>query len=96
MKRYGNLNRLYYWFVWCAIVHIESDNHSFDQKLIFMFFLIGTMSTVKLEECLERIRTELDNVVDFWLKYSHDTVHGYSFYNGMLLKLKCFLSMPSS
>lgn len=35
------------------------------------------MSAVKLEECRERIRAELDNVVDFWLKYSHDTVHGY-------------------
>lgn len=35
------------------------------------------MSVVKLEECRERIRKELDNVVDFWLQYSHDTVHGY-------------------
>lgn len=62
---------------WCIIVHIESDNHSFDHKFIFMLSSIGTMSAVKLEECRERIRTELDNVVDFWLKYSHDTVHGY-------------------
>uniref|UniRef100_A0A8D3D9C4 N-acylglucosamine 2-epimerase n=1 Tax=Scophthalmus maximus TaxID=52904 RepID=A0A8D3D9C4_SCOMX len=34
------------------------------------------MSVVKLEASREWIRTELDNVVDFWLKYSHDTVHG--------------------
>uniref|UniRef100_A0AAQ5YNL9 N-acylglucosamine 2-epimerase n=1 Tax=Amphiprion ocellaris TaxID=80972 RepID=A0AAQ5YNL9_AMPOC len=36
----------------------------------------GTMSDVKLEECREHIRSQLDNVVDFWLKYSHDTVDG--------------------
>ncbi|XP_032377567.1 N-acylglucosamine 2-epimerase [Etheostoma spectabile] len=34
------------------------------------------MSVVKLEEYRERIRKELDNAVDFWLKYSHDTIHG--------------------
>ncbi|KAI3357470.1 hypothetical protein L3Q82_015510 [Scortum barcoo] len=34
------------------------------------------MSAVKLEEYRERIRSELDAVVDFWLKYSHDSVHG--------------------
>ncbi|XP_029995738.1 N-acylglucosamine 2-epimerase isoform X2 [Sphaeramia orbicularis] len=34
------------------------------------------MSVVKLEECRERICRELDKTVDFWLKYSHDTVHG--------------------
>lgn len=43
-----------------------------DARVVFT----GTMS-VKLEECRERVRTELDTVVDFWLKYSHDTVHGY-------------------
>uniref|UniRef100_A0A671XXA7 N-acylglucosamine 2-epimerase n=1 Tax=Sparus aurata TaxID=8175 RepID=A0A671XXA7_SPAAU len=45
-------------------------------KLTFTFLLKGKMSVVKLEECRERLRTELDNVVDFWLKYSHDNVHG--------------------
>ncbi|XP_071383547.1 N-acylglucosamine 2-epimerase [Centroberyx affinis] len=34
------------------------------------------MSVEKLEEYRERIRTELDRVVDFWLKHSHDTQHG--------------------
>lgn len=34
------------------------------------------MSVEKLKEWRERIRTELDSVVDFWLKYSHDTEHG--------------------
>ncbi|CAJ1055163.1 N-acylglucosamine 2-epimerase [Xyrichtys novacula] len=34
------------------------------------------MSIQKLQEWREQIRTELDSVVDFWLKYSHDTVHG--------------------
>lgn len=29
-----------------------------------------------LEKCRENIRKQLDNVVDFWLKYSHDRVHG--------------------
>ncbi|XP_062316162.1 N-acylglucosamine 2-epimerase isoform X1 [Osmerus eperlanus] len=33
------------------------------------------MST-KLEQYRVRIRTELDRVVDFWLKYSHDTQYG--------------------
>uniref|UniRef100_A0A8C5DQZ3 N-acylglucosamine 2-epimerase n=2 Tax=Gouania willdenowi TaxID=441366 RepID=A0A8C5DQZ3_GOUWI len=37
---------------------------------------LNIMSTVKLKECLTHIRTQLDNVVDFWLKHSHDTVHG--------------------
>lgn len=57
-----------------------SHTHTFHHKLISMFFLKGTMSMVKLEESRERIRTELDNIVDFWLKYSHDTVHGYCGY----------------
>ncbi|KAM4737847.1 N-acylglucosamine 2-epimerase isoform 3-T3 [Anableps anableps] len=34
------------------------------------------MSVVKLEECRRHIREQLDGVVEFWLKYSHDTVHG--------------------
>ncbi|XP_063320157.1 N-acylglucosamine 2-epimerase [Pelmatolapia mariae] len=34
------------------------------------------MSVVTLEKCRENIRKQLDNVVDFWLKYSHDRVHG--------------------
>lgn len=35
------------------------------------------MTSVKrLEECRQRIGKELDRVVDFWLRYSHDTVHG--------------------
>ncbi|XP_058498171.1 N-acylglucosamine 2-epimerase [Solea solea] len=34
------------------------------------------MSALKLDECRERIRKELDDVVNFWLKYSHDTEHG--------------------
>ncbi|KAM9342092.1 N-acylglucosamine 2-epimerase isoform 2-T3 [Pholidichthys leucotaenia] len=34
------------------------------------------MSVMKLEECRRHIRAQLDSVVDFWLKYSHDTVHG--------------------
>ncbi|XP_069383384.1 N-acylglucosamine 2-epimerase isoform X1 [Paralichthys olivaceus] len=33
-------------------------------------------ASLKLEETRQRIRKELDTVVDFWLKYSHDTVHG--------------------
>ncbi|XP_054629630.1 N-acylglucosamine 2-epimerase isoform X3 [Dunckerocampus dactyliophorus] len=40
----------------------------------------GIMSMVKLEECREKIREELNNIVDFWLKYSHDTVYG-GFFN---------------
>ncbi|KAM9785923.1 N-acylglucosamine 2-epimerase [Neosynchiropus ocellatus] len=34
------------------------------------------MSSSSLEACRERIRSELDRVVDFWLKHSHDTQHG--------------------
>ncbi|XP_038164906.1 N-acylglucosamine 2-epimerase [Cyprinodon tularosa] len=34
------------------------------------------MSVVKLEECRQHIRAQLDSVVEFWLKYSHDTEHG--------------------
>uniref|UniRef100_A0A3P8NB90 N-acylglucosamine 2-epimerase n=1 Tax=Astatotilapia calliptera TaxID=8154 RepID=A0A3P8NB90_ASTCA len=34
------------------------------------------MSVVTLEKCRENIRKQLDNVVDFWLKYSLDRVHG--------------------
>ncbi|XP_049608102.1 N-acylglucosamine 2-epimerase [Syngnathus scovelli] len=34
------------------------------------------MSVVKLEECRAKIRNELNKVVDFWLKYSQDTVYG--------------------
>lgn len=30
-----------------------------------------------LQEVRERISKELDTVVDFWLKYSHDKEHGY-------------------
>lgn len=33
-------------------------------------------SVIQLEECRERIRKELDTVVDFWLRYSHDPDHG--------------------
>ena len=29
-----------------------------------------------LEEYREKIRTELDRVVNFWLTYSHDTEYG--------------------
>lgn len=57
--------------------------HTFYSKLTFKFLLKGKMSVVKLEECRERLRTELDNVVDFWLKYSHDNVHGYCSYTQM-------------
>lgn len=34
------------------------------------------MSVQKLEEIRERIRTELDRTVDFWIKHSHDSEHG--------------------
>lgn len=34
------------------------------------------MSVAKLEDYRERISTELNRVVDFWLKYSHDTQYG--------------------
>lgn len=34
------------------------------------------MSAPTLEEYRGRIRSELDGAVDFWLRYSHDTVHG--------------------
>ncbi|KAF7651943.1 hypothetical protein LDENG_00103340 [Lucifuga dentata] len=34
------------------------------------------MFVVKLEEYRKQIRSELDRVVDFWLKHSHDTLHG--------------------
>ncbi|KAM8830231.1 N-acylglucosamine 2-epimerase [Synchiropus picturatus] len=34
------------------------------------------MSRTSLEACRARIRSELDRVVDFWLKHSHDTKHG--------------------
>ncbi|KAM4609628.1 N-acylglucosamine 2-epimerase [Polymixia lowei] len=34
------------------------------------------MSDVKLKEYRQLIRTELDRVVDFWLKYSHDAEYG--------------------
>ncbi|KAJ8259989.1 hypothetical protein GJAV_G00175800 [Gymnothorax javanicus] len=34
------------------------------------------MTTGKLVHFRERIRTELDRVVDFWLKYSHDNEYG--------------------
>ncbi|XP_061910153.1 N-acylglucosamine 2-epimerase isoform X1 [Entelurus aequoreus] len=38
------------------------------------------MAILKLEEYRQKIRTELNNVMDFWLKYSHDTVYG-GFFN---------------
>ncbi|CAL8264125.1 unnamed protein product [Lota lota] len=34
------------------------------------------MSVVMLEQYREKIRTELDSVVNFWLTYSHDTKYG--------------------
>ncbi|XP_068995404.1 N-acylglucosamine 2-epimerase isoform X2 [Embiotoca jacksoni] len=34
------------------------------------------MSGGKLEECRQHVRSQLDNVVNFWLKHSHDNVHG--------------------
>ncbi|CAF91264.1 unnamed protein product, partial [Tetraodon nigroviridis] len=34
----------------------------------------------RLEECRERMGRELDAVVDFWLRYSHDSLHG-GFFN---------------
>lgn len=34
------------------------------------------MSVVKLEEWRKHVRAQLDTVVDFWLKHSHDTEHG--------------------
>lgn len=37
---------------------------------------LGTMSAARLEEFRGKIRSELDSVVDFWLRHSHDTVHG--------------------
>lgn len=36
----------------------------------------GMTSVKQLGECRERLRRELDGVVDFWLRYSHDSVHG--------------------
>lgn len=42
--------------------------------------LKGSMSVVKLEDCRQHIRAQLDGVVEFWLKYSHDTEHGYCSY----------------
>lgn len=44
--------------------------------IFYHSFFKGTMAVVQLKEYRERIRAELDNVVDFWLRYSHDTVHG--------------------
>ncbi|XP_010873907.1 N-acylglucosamine 2-epimerase [Esox lucius] len=38
------------------------------------------MSTEKLLQYRQRMRTELDRVLDFWLKYSHDTQYG-GFFN---------------
>ncbi len=38
----------------------------------------GTMTAALLEQYRERIQTELDRVVDFWLKYSHDKEHGWN------------------
>lgn len=49
---------------------------TFEHKYIWMLSLLGMMFVMKLEEYQERFRRELDNVVDFWLKYSHDTLHG--------------------
>lgn len=34
------------------------------------------MSEEKLEQYRQRFRLELDIVVDFWLKYSHDKEYG--------------------
>ncbi|KAG9328748.1 hypothetical protein JZ751_010835, partial [Albula glossodonta] len=34
------------------------------------------MTAAKLVQFRDRIRTELDRAVDFWLKYSHDKDHG--------------------
>lgn len=34
------------------------------------------MSAARLEEFRGKIRSELDSVVDFWLRHSHDKVHG--------------------
>uniref|UniRef100_A0A8C2W9S3 N-acylglucosamine 2-epimerase n=1 Tax=Cyclopterus lumpus TaxID=8103 RepID=A0A8C2W9S3_CYCLU len=38
--------------------------------------LLANQNQFSLEGWRERIRKELDNTVDFWLKYSHDTTHG--------------------
>lgn len=68
----------------------EDNNNNLVHVLLSIFFQVmnvtdhifyhsfskGTMAVVQLKEYRERIRAELDNVVDFWLRYSHDTVHG--------------------
>jgi hypothetical protein len=41
-----------------------------------VLLLEGAMSVEKLQRYREQMRTELDKVVDFWQKYSHDTQYG--------------------
>uniref|UniRef100_A0A8C7D1K5 N-acylglucosamine 2-epimerase n=1 Tax=Oncorhynchus kisutch TaxID=8019 RepID=A0A8C7D1K5_ONCKI len=41
-----------------------------------VLLLEGAMSIEKLQRYREQMRTELDKVVDFWQKYSHDTQYG--------------------
>ncbi len=32
---------------------------------------------VQIQECVDRLRKELDSVVSFWTAHSHDEVNGY-------------------
>lgn len=46
-----------------------------DQQLILE--LLDVMSATKLQECRQHISAQLDGVVDFWLRHSHDAEYGY-------------------
>lgn len=43
---------------------------------LMSFLFEKQMSVFMLEQYREKIRTELDNVVNFWMTYSHDTEYG--------------------
>ncbi|XP_023812865.1 N-acylglucosamine 2-epimerase isoform X1 [Oryzias latipes] len=45
-----------------------------DQQLILE--LLDVMSATKLQECRQHISAQLDGVVDFWLRHSHDAEYG--------------------
>lgn len=54
--------------------HYNRYTHSTSRVNCLMFS--GTKMAAMLKQYRERIRSELDRVVDFWLKYSHDEQNG--------------------
>lgn len=61
-----------------------------DQQLILE--LLDVMSATKLQECRQHISAQLDGVVDFWLRHSHDAEYGYCSNTNHLRRHQCSTS----